>query len=187
MQPDVAIHFYADPAVYPPSEDSRLLLETLSVGPGDRVLEVGTGTGFIALHAAKVARVVATDLNPAAVRLARRNALANRIAIDALRCDLMAAIRGPFDVVVFNPPYLEGEPRDAQDLAWQGGERGSEVAIRFLSDLPRILAPGGRAYLLVSDTNREAVARATESFRVRVVGTRPLFFERLTVLELRRR
>lgn len=187
MRPDPAIHVDADEAVYAPSEDSRLLLESADILPGERVLELGTGTGFVALHAARVARVAATDLNPSAVRLARRNAAANRLSLDLVRCDLMAGVRGPFNVVLFNPPYLEGSPHDVQDLAWQGGEQGSETALQFLEDLPRVLSPEGRAYLVLSDSNRRARALAESRFRVRAVASRRLFFERLSVLELRRR
>jgi release factor glutamine methyltransferase len=97
----------------------------------------------------------------------------------------MAGLRGPFDVIAFNPPYLEGPPSDPIERAWQGGEAGSEVAVRFLSDLPRVLGPGGRAYLLLSRANAPARSLAETAFAARVVATKALFFERLEVLELR--
>lgn len=186
MELDRSISVDEDPRVYRPAEDSLLLLRTIDLEPGERFLEVGTGTGLIALHAARVAPTTATDANPAAVRLARANAARNGISLSLVCTDLAAGLRGPFDVVAFNPPYLEGRPRDDLDRAWQGGRRGADVTIRFLDDLGRILAPGGRAYLLLSRANVPA-RRAAERFAVRIVGSEKLFFEQLDVLELTRR
>ncbi len=173
------------PHVYRPSDDTYLLMAGISVAPGERFLEVGTGTGLIALHAAAFTSAVATDADPRAVGLARANARRNRVAMEVVRCDLMAGVRGPFDVVAFNPPYLEGGAEDEEGRAWHGGPSGSEVAMRFLRDLPRVLARGRRAYLLLSRANGPARELAEATYRVRVVASKPLFFERLDVLELR--
>lgn len=183
---DASIQLDGRPDVYRPSDDSYLLLASLALVPSDRFLEVGTGTGLVALHASRIARAVATDVNPAAVRLARDNARRNGAPLSVVRCDLASALRGPFDVIAFNPPYLEGSPSDALDAAWAGGKEGSEVAVRFLEDLPRILAPGGRAYLLLRRTNEAAWSLAHDAFQVDVIASKPLFFETLHVLELRR-
>ena len=172
------------PDVYPPSEDTYLLLRGITLRPGERFLEVGTGSGLVAIEAARIGRVVATDVNPAAVRLARRNAAENGRRIEVVRCDLMSAVRGPFEVVAFDPPYLEGPLADTLEAAWQGGREGSDVALRFLEDFPRVLGPSGRAYLLLSAGNREARSTANRCFRARIVASAPLFFERLDVLEL---
>lgn len=185
MDFDARLAIAEDPQVYRPSDDSRLLLEAVTRGRGDRFLEVGTGTGLVALHAARLGPAVATDANEAAVRLARANALRNRLPLQVVRTNLAAGVRGPFDVVAFNPPYLEGRPRDEVDRAWAGGEGGSEIALRFLSDLPRLLVPTGRAYLLLSRANAEARRVAETMFRSRSVSSRRLFFEDLDVLELR--
>ncbi|HTD81434.1 MAG TPA: HemK2/MTQ2 family protein methyltransferase [Thermoplasmata archaeon] len=185
MRADPEVVVEDRPNVYRPSDDSYLLLGAVSVSPGDRFLEVGAGAGLLALHAAGIAKAVATDVIPEAVELLRMNARRNRVALEVVRTDLMAGLRGPFDVVAFNPPYLAGEPTDAPERAWQGGEAGSEVAIRFLRDLPRILAVDGRAYLLLSRENAPARELAESSFRVKVKTSKDLFFERLEVLELR--
>ncbi len=173
--------------VYRPSEDSRLLLAAISLRAGERFLEVGTGSGFVAVHAARFARVVATDANPGAAHLARANALRNRVSMAVLTTDLMAGIRGTFDVIAFNPPYLEGPATDRLDRAWQGGRGGSEIALRFLGDLDRVLAPRGRAYLLLSRVNEDARAAAEARYQATIAATQKLFFETLDVLKLRRR
>ncbi len=184
MELDPALVIAEDPNVYRPSEDSRLLLESIVLERDERFLEVGTGTGLIALHAARRGRAVATDANREAVLLARLNACRNALSLDVVRTNLAAGVRGPFDVVAFNPPYLEGRPREELDRAWAGGKEGGEVALRFLKDLPRLLARTGRAYLLLSRANRAARTYAESAFEVRVVSTKRLFFEDLDVLEI---
>ena len=75
--------------------------------PPWRVLDVGTGSGCIAVTLAKLlpgARVAATDLSPAALRVASRNAGKLAAAVDFLCCDLASAVSGPFELVVSNPP-----------------------------------------------------------------------------------
>lgn len=187
MDFDPGLTIDEDPKVYRSNEDSRLLLESIVLDRGERFLEVGTGTGLVALHAARLGPAVATDANAAAVRLTRTNARRNRVPLEVVRTDLAAGVRGPFDVVAFNPPYLEGRPRDELDRAWAGGAQGSEVSVRFLSDLPRVLAAGGRAYLLLSRANEGARSLAESMFRGRPVASQRLFFEDLDVLELSRR
>ena len=173
------------PGVYPPSEDSRLLLAAVRVEPGEHVLELGTGTGYVALHAAKVARTVATDIHPDAVRFARRNATANGRRLAVVRCDLFRGLRGTFDVIIFNPPYLiEGIGGDWEARAWQGGPTGEELILRFLREVPPHLARGGRAYLLVPSNRERALAAARERFTVRIAAKKTLFFEELLALEL---
>jgi release factor glutamine methyltransferase len=127
-----------------------LLLEAAraEAGAGDRVLEVGTGSGLIAQEIAKIARVIATDINPHAVIAARE------AGAEVVRADLFAGIRGLFDLVLFNPPYLPTRPEERIDdwleYALDGGESGRSVIERFARQVGDILAPGGRILLLVS-------------------------------------
>ncbi len=118
--------------------------------PGARLLDMGTGSGASALSAARRGwRATAVDLNPEAVRCARINALLNGLEgeVDVRHGDLFAPVAGErFDLVVFNPPFFRGEPRNRFDLAW----RGTDVFERFAAGLPAALAPGGRALVLLS-------------------------------------
>lgn len=152
--------------VYSPAEDSDLLLRAAlrEVRPTDRVLEVGTGSGYVAAGLlARAAAVVATDINPHAARYARGRGVA------AVRTDLFAGLSGPFDLVIFNPPYLPTAPEERIDdwleYALDGGPTGRTTIERFVADAGRVLSLYGRILLLVSsltglDEVRELFARA---------------------------
>jgi release factor glutamine methyltransferase len=79
---------------------------------------------------------------------------ARRAGLEVVRTDLFAAVRGPFDLVLFNPPYLPTLPEerieDWLEYALDGGESGRVVIEQFAAGVGRILAPGGRILLLVS-------------------------------------
>ena len=150
---DLAERRGLDLDVYEPAEDSALLadLAVEHVDADDRVLDVGTGSGYVARRIADAtgARVVGTDVNPHACRRARAE------GIEAVRGDLTTPFRAEaFDVVTFNPPYLPTDP-DAEwddwlETALSGGESGRAVIERFLEDVGRVLVPDGSVFLLVS-------------------------------------
>jgi release factor glutamine methyltransferase len=130
---------------------------------------MGTGSGICALFAARHARrVVGIDVNPAAVRCARINALMNDLetGIDLREGDLFEPVVGErFDVVLFNPPFLLGAPKDHREAAW----RSTDIAERFAAGLASHLKPGGAALLLLS-TFGPACARFESELRRRRFG-----------------
>lgn len=121
-----------------------------AISPGSEVLDMGTGSGVCAVFAARHAsRVVAVDINAAAVRCAAVNALLNDAErqIEARHGDLFEPVAAErFDFILFNPPFVTGEPRNDRDRAW----RSTDVAQRFAQGLGRHLKPGGAALLLLS-------------------------------------
>ena len=140
-----------DDQVYAPAEDTFLIRDAAlaEVRPDDRVLEVGCGSGAVsAALLGRAGSVAATDINPHAVRAARA------LGVETVRTDLMAGVRGPFDLVLFNPPYLPTAPEERLDdwleYALDGGPTGRETIERFAADVGRVLAPFGRILLLVS-------------------------------------
>jgi release factor glutamine methyltransferase len=155
---------------------------------GGDVLDMGTGSGVCAVFAARHARrVVAVDINEAAVLCAGINARLNRVAhkID-LRCgDLFAPLAGErFDLVLFNPPFVRGEPKDDRDRAW----RSPDVAERFAAGLSAHLKPGGAALVLLStygDANAFLAELARHGFEVCVAAHRRFINERLTLFRVR--
>ena len=144
-----------DGGVYPPREDTFLLLPFARTPPRSRVLEIGTGSGEIALTAARAgARVVATDLNRRALAPLRRRGVEEALDLEVVRADLARGL-GRFDYVLANPPYLptpanEHDPDAGTDLALDGGPDGTRVLARLIDELPGHLEPGGAACVLIS-------------------------------------
>ncbi|WP_135302459.1 HemK2/MTQ2 family protein methyltransferase [Haloarcula amylovorans] len=147
-------------SVYQPAEDSDLLARAAyeQVGEGDRVLDVGTGSGYVAATMGEAgADAVGVDVNPLACRQAREN------SVWVVRGNLLEPFRdGIFDLVTFNPPYLptpkEKEWDDWMEHALSGGEDGRRLVDPFLASVGRVLAPDGAALLLVSSlTDPDAV------------------------------
>ncbi len=187
MEYDPSIDIAEDPEVYPPSDDSILLIESLDVVPGEKVLEVGCGSGVVSIHCAKNGcDVTAVDVNPRAVELARRNAGANGADIPVFESDVYGNVDGVFDTIVFNLPYLPVDEEGLLAKAWSGGPDGLGPLPRLLEGAPDHLVSGGRVVVVVSSlTEPRALEEALEGFEVRTLGEKRLFFERLSVLEIR--
>lgn len=152
------------------------------------VLDLGTGSGVCALAAAQRARrIVAVDLSRSAVRCATINALLNGLEdrIEVLHGDLFGPVaKQRFDLVLFNPPFLRGEPRDEPDLAW----RSLDVPERFAAGLADHLTPCGSALLLLStfgDASAFLRPLARQGFSISLRARRSYFNERLSLLEIR--
>ncbi len=177
-----------DPSqVYQPEADTYLLLEAAKneMKHGDHILEVGTGSGLISHALANLAGVVATDINPHAV-LSARNA-----DVDVIRTDLICGLRGVFDLVLFNPPYLPTQPEERVDdwleYALDGGESGRAVIERFALAVGAVLAPEGRILLLISSlTGLPEVQElfAGLDYSARIVIQEAIEGEVLTVLKI---
>lgn len=146
------------PATLIPRADTERLVEVallLEVPAAARVVDLGTGTGAIALALAAERpgwQVTAVDREPACVELARANAAANGVGVKVLVSDWFAALAGRrFDLVVSNPPYVaEGDPHLGEgDVRFEprgalvAGD-GGLAAIRAIADAaPGYLVPGG--------------------------------------------
>jgi release factor glutamine methyltransferase len=159
---------------------------------GKRVADVGTGSGILALAAARAgaAQVTAVDLNPKAALTAAENARANGHGdrLMAVCSNLLSALApcALFDVIISSPPSFPGEPRDLADRAWHAGPNYRDVAPLFDQARER-LAPGGRVYLLLSsdsdlDLFSALIVRAR--FEARLVAERSIFIESLIIYEL---
>jgi release factor glutamine methyltransferase len=122
---------------------------------GKTVIDVGTGSGVLALAAARAgaANVIAADINPNAAISAAENARANGLGdrVTGIASNLLAAFapRPLFDVILSSPPKHAGEPRDLADRGWHAGPAYRDVAALFDQARER-LKPGGRIYVMVS-------------------------------------
>lgn len=161
--------------------DSRL------VAPEAEVLDMGTGSGVGAIFAARYAqRVVAVDINPAAVRCTGINAVLNDAGhrLEVRHGDLFAPVAGErFDLILFNPPFLRGMPRDDRERAW----RSHDIPERFAAGVGDHLKPGGSALVVLSSFGGAAAFLAEfrkQGFAVSVLAERRFITERLAIIRL---
>jgi len=142
--------FQVPDGVQSPKAGSLLFCRHLTFRAGERVLEIGAGLGLAAVLAARTgARVVATDVVPAAVETIRANAVLNGVTLDARLGDCYAPVAGErFDLICSNPPQMPTPPGrerdDAAAAADNGGRDGWLVLDRVIAGAPAHLAPGGR-------------------------------------------
>jgi methylase of polypeptide subunit release factors len=152
---------------------------------GKRVVDVGTGSGILALAAARAGAesVIAADINPNAALTAAENARGNGVddRVSALCSDLLSALapRPLFDVILSSPPKHAGKPRDLADRGWHAGPHYCDIAALFDQSRER-LKPGGRLYVMVSsdsdlDLFSAFITRA--GFQAQLVAERSIFIE----------
>ena len=169
--------FVVNPNVLIPRPETEHVIEAaLAVGNGaERFLDVGCGSGAIAvtLRLETGAKVVATDVSLAALRVAGENAAKLGANISFVQCDLVSAVRDrSIDVLVSNPPYvpeseLIGLSREVRDheprVALTSGPTGFEIYERLIADARRVLRPGGHLVLELGYNSSDRVVRMLES------------------------
>lgn len=186
MKLDPAIEIEAHPDVYPPSEDTEMLIRSFNVDKGEKVLEIGCGSGIVAIQCAKNgAFVTCCDINPAAVELTRRNAKTNSVNLDVHQSDLFSDIEGRFDTIVFNLPYLPVEEDGMLAKAWSGGLNGLGPLPKLLKESPDHLTGKSRLILVVSSLmDQSALDAALKGLKVVHLSDVHMFFETMGVLEI---
>jgi release factor glutamine methyltransferase len=178
------------PKLFLTSEFFARFLSTIDL-EGKEVADVGTGTGILALAAARAgAKAVALDINPMAVNAAADNARANGLGdrVIAVRSDLMSTLApdSQFDVIISNPPFFSGEPRDIADRAWVAGPEYRDIAPLFEQARQR-LKPSGTMYVLLSSDSDlhffgQLIAKA--GFRARIATAFSILVESMIIYEL---
>ncbi|MEZ4358765.1 MAG: peptide chain release factor N(5)-glutamine methyltransferase [Kofleriaceae bacterium] len=170
-----SLPFWIDDSVLVPRADTETLVEVALARRGrapGRLLDLCTGSGAIAvslLHTVPELQGIATDVSPAAVALAGRNAERNGVAerLELRQGDLWAPVREErFDVIVSNPPYvlsavidtLSAEVRAEPRLALDGGADGLAFYDRIVGEAAAHLAPGGWLFLEHGFDQADAVA-----------------------------
>jgi len=154
-----------------------------------RVVDVGTGTGAIALalaHERPDARVTATDASPEALALARENATMLGLAVELVEANLLDGLEGPFDLVVSNPPYvtaaeLEGLEPEVRDWEPRGALVDEGQTDRLMRAAPRVLT--GWLVLEVHEDRAVEIVVALETLGYAAVTISPDLTGRARVVE----
>lgn len=188
------------PQIYLPAEDSYLLLKILGKeipklikkNPHLQFLEIGSGSGIILETVQKLGikreHIYGVDINQQAVSHCQS------LGFNCIYSDLFENVQGKFNIIVFNPPYLPADSREPADsqLATTGGIQGSEIINEFLKEAQNYLEPSGHIFLLTSSLTkkinwspRDLLGRS-QNYHKKLLGKEKLFFEELSVWELRR-
>ena len=168
------VPFYVDERVIVPRSHIAELLPSLRkrFAGARRILDLCTGSGCLAVLAAKAfpsCTVDAADISPPALAVARKNVARYRLGrvIHLIRSNLFEQLKGRYDLIVSNPPYVAARamaalPREHQHepgLALAGGADGLELVGRIVEHAPRHLAPGGALVCEVGESHPAARRR----------------------------
>lgn len=168
--------FRVTPAVLIPRPETEHVIEAALKYSVETALDIGTGSGAIAVTLAleTEARVTATDISAAALRVAQGNSRRLAALVDFVQCDLGSALLDKaFDLVVSNPPYvpeadratLQPEVRDYEPaLALYAGADGLDIYRRLIPEAARLLRPGGRLVVELGYNSLEGVRQMLEGW-----------------------
>ena len=157
--------------VYQPGEDSFMLSDYLENYAYGNVLDVGTGSGILANTAAKnqkVSKVIGVDINKNALEHCQMNIRNKKITFK--HSNLFSNVKGKYDVIVFNPPYLPRGKDKINDKALIGGKKGYEVLKKFLESSGKHLNKNGKILIVFSsltgkDKVEETIKKNKMSFK----------------------
>ncbi len=169
---------------------TRFLLEYLEkIDLKDKtLLEPGAGSGLISIRAAKRgAKVTATDISRTAVNHLKENAAKNRVKIRVLLSDLFERVPAEsYDIIVINPPYYPGIPKNEADYAWYRGEN-FEYFRKLFAGLKPYLHPDTLALMSLSDDveiGRIASIAAGNGYRLTLAAEKKFWWERQFVFRI---
>jgi release factor glutamine methyltransferase len=191
------------PGVYRAEGDTEMLADVLRRGGfalGRSVLDIGTGSGALALAAARAGAtsVTAVDLSLRSVAATWMNSRLHGVSVRVHRGDLFTPVEGRrFDLVLANPPYVPAAtsmlPRHRKARCWDAGPDGRAVLDRICAGVSDVLAPGGEVLIVHSvlcDTDRTLRALADTGLGARVLARAtvpfgPVMRSRAAMLEAR--
>ncbi|MHC1636830.1 MAG: HemK2/MTQ2 family protein methyltransferase [Candidatus Nezhaarchaeales archaeon] len=189
----ITIHVWN--GVYPPSDDTFLILDNVKLNGKELVLDVGTGTGILAIkYALEGCHVIGLDINKKAIYNALFNAKINNVLdrVELICSDAASSLRSycDFDVILMNPPYLPstGHP-DIDEPSWNGGPNGISLTLRIIRDIDRLLAKDGRLYFIASSLSKYGtlISKLTSiGFEVSIIAKKKFWFEELFLVEAKR-
>jgi release factor glutamine methyltransferase len=183
------------PQVFHPGffSSTHLLLKYIDQFPleGKKILELGAGSGLIAIHAAKKhAAVTASDINPVAIEHLKKNSLRNNVWIEAIQSDLFTNInQRTFDIIAINPPYYKKQPHSLLDHAWYCGEHG-EYFLNLFAQLPGYIHENSAVIMVLCDGCDLAMieqASSSNGFALKLVQAKQNLLEKNFIYRIERK
>lgn len=178
-----------DAEIYKPAEDSfflsdilkKIIPELLDKNKNMKFLEIGSGSGIqlqTALNSGiKEENIFSCDINKEAVKTCRN------MGFKCISSDLFENIKGKYDLIVFNPPYLPLDKREpvSSRVSTTGGKKGSEITNKFLKQAKKYLNENGKIILLASSLTKGINFSGYEK---KILAEKKIFFEKLVIFEL---
>lgn len=169
---------------------SEFMARHIDAAPEDAVLDMGTGSGIQAITAAqRGGRVVAVDINPEAVKYAKRNAKGNGVEerVSVLHGDLFSPLGNDdrFDIILFTPPYLKGFANTNFDRALF--DHNKTLALRFFEGAKRHLKEKGYVQMVYSSiAEPEKILKIADElgWRHTIMARKKRVFEEFTIYKL---
>jgi len=190
------VKIYIHPEVYAPSDDTYLLLESLSVPRNAKFLDMGSGTGIVGIYAALhgASFVISIDVNTKASLITQCNAYLNGVPniVNSVNASLFETLRKKlrFDIIAFNPPYLPVKDKGLLERAWSGGKSGRKIIDRFLNNVSNYLKDNGTLFLVqssLSNPDKTMKFLRGQGFKTEIVRSKRFFFEEILVIKAYRR
>ncbi len=176
--------------IYRPRDDSYLLAKWVKKLVSGNVLDMGTGSGFQAVIAARkpnVNHVLAVDINLNALNEAKKRVRKNNLEgkISVKKSNLFENVAEKFNWIIFNPPYLAAEnSMEIDEISWAGGKIGCELISRFLNEAKHYLLENG-SVLLVYSSLTDLKTEHLNDYEVKQLERQQIFFEYLICIVLK--
>ncbi len=176
------IEILLDPreGVFMPSPNGLFYANSIVTNPGESVIDIGAGSGVLAILAAKsgAGSVAATDTDPRALAAIQHNALLNQVQVNCCLGSLFGDFEGSFDVIMANLPNEIVAPAELSGLdaadakVFVGGERGNEIILALLAAAKAHMHARSRLYLPIHTLTayHETLAVALQDYHLRLVS-----------------
>ncbi|MAG78814.1 hypothetical protein CMI40_00360 [Candidatus Pacearchaeota archaeon] len=171
--------------IYNAAEDSFLLSEVLKeeipklLTKNLTLLEIGAGSG-IQLETARnlgIKNIFSCDINSLAIKHCKK------LGFNCIKSDLFENIKGKFDLIIFNPPYLPEDKKEPENskVSTTGGKIGSEIINRFLEQAKFHLNKNGKIILLISSLTKGV---KFNNYKKKLLKKKKIFYEELYIWKL---
>lgn len=165
--------------IFPPSAHGQFFAENMNIKKGESVIDIGTGSGFLAILAAKLGgNVSATDNDKDAIETAKKNAANNNVKIDFKRGEYFANFQNKFDVILANLPQewvhlnYKNALTEQQRNSLDGGEGGNAQILKFLDIAKNYMHKNSRIYIIIYTVTdfSKTLKKIIENYNVKLMS-----------------